>query len=60
MTFNEQLQWLITMAKQPGWKAHAWHRAKELAACESGLWPQMDERLKEAMREPANEARGEG
>jgi hypothetical protein len=51
MTFNEQLQWLVQMASIPGFKAQAWHRAKELASCESGLWPEMDKRLAEAMRQ---------
>ena len=30
MTYKEQLDWLITMSKHPGFKAHAWHRAQEL------------------------------
>lgn len=28
--YRKQLEWLITMAKVPGWKAYAWGRAKEL------------------------------
>ena len=30
MTYKEQLDWLISMSKHPGFKAHAWHRAQEL------------------------------
>lgn len=55
MTFNEQLQWLITMARTPGWGQYAWGRAKELAACDSGLWPDIHTRLKEAMQEQRND-----
>ena len=36
--YQETLQWLVHLAKQPGWKAQAWHRAKELEACPSHLW----------------------
>jgi hypothetical protein len=61
MTFNDQLQWLITMARTPGWKAYAWHRAKEMAADDSGLWPEIDKRLEEAMRaEVPGETRSQG
>lgn len=28
--YQKQLDWLITMAKHEGFKAHAWHRAQEL------------------------------
>lgn len=56
MTYQQQLDWLVTMASNPGAKAHAWHRAKELAADKSGLWLDIDKRLTEAMKEaePAN------
>lgn len=50
MTFNDQLTWLIQMAKMPGAKDHAWRRAKELATDDSGLWPEIDKRLAEAMQ----------
>ena len=33
-----QLDWLITMSKQPAFKAHAWHRAQELDKDQSGLF----------------------
>ncbi len=38
MTYKEQLNWLITMSKHPGFKAHAWHRAQELDKDTSGLF----------------------
>jgi hypothetical protein len=36
--YQETLEWLVHLAKQPGWKAQAWHRAKELEACTTYLW----------------------
>ena len=36
--YQETLAWLVHLAKQPGWKAQAWHRAKELEACPTHLW----------------------
>lgn len=36
--YQRHLEWLITMAKNPGFKGQAWHRAKELDADPSGLW----------------------
>ena len=36
--YKRHLEWLITMAKNPGFKGQAWHRAKELDADPSGLW----------------------
>lgn len=54
MTFAEQLAWLVTMARTPGWKAHAWHRAQELEACSSGLWAGIKERLTAAMKGQGN------
>lgn len=48
--FNQALGHLIEMAKQPGWKAHAWHRAQELDADPSGLFHGMAEALTLAMK----------
>lgn len=62
--FNKQLQLLIGLAKTPGWKAYAWHRAKELERCETGMWDGIAEALTQAMasvaaaRQPALVARG--
>lgn len=50
MDIEAQLTWLITLAKVPGWKAHAWHRALALDADPSGLFKGIKERLVEAMR----------
>ena len=36
--YQETLEWLVYLAKQSGWKAQAWHRAKELEACPTHLW----------------------
>jgi hypothetical protein len=36
--YQETLAWLVHLAKQTGWKAQAWHRAKELESCPTRLW----------------------
>lgn len=36
--YQRHLEWLITMAKNPGFKGQAWHRAKELDADPSKLF----------------------
>jgi len=36
--FQTQLAHLTALAKHPGWKEHAWLRAQQLEASESGLW----------------------
>jgi hypothetical protein len=38
LLYAETLDWLVHLAQNPGWKAHAWHRAKELEACPTRLW----------------------
>ena len=38
LLYAETLAHLVVMAKTPGWKAQAWHRAKELEACPTRLW----------------------
>jgi hypothetical protein len=38
LLYQETLEWLVYLAKQPGWKGQAWHRAKELEACPTHLW----------------------
>ena len=38
LLYQETLEWLVHLAKQPGWKAQAWHRAKELESCSTHLW----------------------
>lgn len=56
---EEQFQWLLTMARNPGFKDHAWRRAKELAASHP-MYADFPERLKEAMRpsEPSRTGNG--
>ena len=36
--YQEQLEHLIDMARDPAWKSYAWSRAKELDADKSGLF----------------------
>lgn len=45
LNFQTQLAWLVTMARQPGAKAYAWQRAKDLEP----LFPGMATALKDAM-----------
>lgn len=47
--YQQQLDWLVTMAQVPGFKAHAWRRAKELEADPTGLWPGITVALTEAI-----------
>lgn len=49
--YSLQLQHLIRLARQPGWKAYAWHRAKVLDAEETGLFRGIADDLKAAMAE---------
>ena len=51
MTYNEHLQWLITLSSDPGAKHYAWARALELDADKSGLWTGIAQDLKRAMLE---------
>ena len=47
--YSLQLQHLIRLAKQPGWKLYAWERAKTLHREESGLFRGIADDLKAAM-----------
>ena len=49
---EDQFQWLLAMARTPGWKAHAWHRAQELAASDA-MYADLPRRLKESMQSSA-------
>ena len=49
--YSLQLQHLIRLARQPGWKAYAWERAKVLHREESGLFRGIADDLKAAMAE---------
>ena len=59
-TFEQALAHLVMLARQPGWKAHAWHRAKELDADRSGLFAGMAQALKDAMTGQAAGSVSEG
>lgn len=48
--YRKQLAWLIRMARKPGWKAQAWHRAQELDADTSGLFKGIAADLVKRMR----------
>lgn len=50
--FEQQLQHLIRMAREPGWKAYAWQRAQELDADSSGLFTGIADALRAAMTGP--------
>ena len=50
--YDRQLQHLINLARQPGWKAYAWERAKTLHKEESGLFRGIADDLKAAMLTP--------
>lgn len=47
--FQTQLEHLIVLAKHPGWRAQAWHRAKVLDADQSGMYAGLAEALTKAM-----------
>ena len=47
--YDQQLQHLINLAQQPGWKAYAWERAKTLHREESGLFRGIAADLKAVM-----------
>lgn len=47
--FEVQLAHLVKLAREPGWKQYAWHRAKELGQDDSGLWAGLPQKLREAM-----------
>jgi hypothetical protein len=51
---------LVTLASDPGWKDHAWFRAKELAREHPSLYGDVPDLLTAAMREQANEASRQG
>ena len=47
--YETQLAHLTELAKTPGFKQYAWHRALQLEADETGLWRGIAEALKQAM-----------
>ena len=47
--YETQLAHLTKLAKTPGFKQYAWHRALQLEADDTGLWLGIAEALKQAM-----------
>lgn len=43
------LKHLVWLAKRPGFKVYAWHRAKEIENDSTGLWAGISEDLKNSM-----------
>ena len=54
--YDKALAHLIKLAKTPGFKEYAWHRAKEMERCETGMWAGIAQELKERMlaQQPAS------
>jgi hypothetical protein len=48
--FNTQLQHLAALARVPGFKAHAWHRALDLSKDPTKLWLGLPDALTAVMR----------
>jgi hypothetical protein len=55
-----QLDWLIKMASIEGFKAHAWHRAKEMDSDESGVYSGIASELERAMKRLQSERQHTG
>jgi hypothetical protein len=49
--YQSTLDHLILMASQNGWKAHAWHRAKELESHYLGIYNGISQELTKKMKE---------
>lgn len=49
MNYDAQLNHLVVLAKTPGFKEYAWHRALKLDRCETGMWKGIAQELKEHM-----------
>jgi len=47
--YDKALAHLIKLAKTPGWKEYAWHRALEMERCKTGMWEGIAADLKQAM-----------
>lgn len=60
MNRQKTLDWLIKLSKEPGWKAHAWHRAQELDRDDSGLFTGIATELKEHMQKYNDELKKDG
>lgn len=51
----EMLAHLIRMAQAPGFKAHSWHRAQQMASEHPKLYGDLPDRLKAAMQKGASD-----
>lgn len=49
--FQTALEHLVMLAKNDGWKQHAWHRAKELEKQEHGMYRGIKDALVERMKQ---------
>ena len=49
-TYLSTLQHLVKLASTNGWKAHAWHRAKELEADPIGIFKGISQELTQIMK----------
>jgi hypothetical protein len=49
--YQRTLDHLIVMASTNGWKAHAWHRAKEMDADPTGIWKGISQDLVNRMKD---------
>lgn len=52
--FNDTLDRLVLLSKQPAWKAYAWHEAQKLTKDITGLFAGLDEALTARMIGPEN------
>lgn len=59
-TYEQQLNHLIELSKNEGFKAQAWYRAKELDKDESGNWRGIAKDLEAAMRKWNEEQKRNG
>lgn len=55
MPYETDLQHLVRMASIPGFKDHAWRRAKQLDADPTGLWAGIAQALSDEMKRRAAE-----
>lgn len=53
MSYETDLQHLVRMASIPGFKDHAWRRAKQMDADSSGLWAGIAQALSDEMKRRA-------
>jgi hypothetical protein len=52
--YNDTLDRLTMLSKEPGWKAYAWNEAQKFGKDTTGLFTGIDEALKARMNGPEN------